>query len=189
MRVFPIVLPIGRLTTQAQELEVEASPNTKDGVNEGQATNTHTLPARCGVIVNNCGIHHSTKYWPHPYIIEPRRWLSSNPNTWDPTCNGSSDQNADLVKTSNRIPSHCKGTFLTFSEGPRACLGRRFAQVEFIAFFAGLLKEHRIQLGGTVPANEVERNLRLRSGGSPVTLVPPEDVKLLLIRRQKPNES
>lgn len=68
-------------------------------------------------------------------------------------------------------------------------MGRRFAQVEFIAFFAGLLKQHRIRLGGTVPAKEVERTLRLRSGGSPVTLVPPEDVKLQLKPRSKPNEA
>lgn len=64
--------------------------------------------------------------------------------------------------------------------GAKVCSG------QVPAFFAGLLKQHRIRLGGTVPANEVERTLRLRSGSSPVTLVPPEDVKLYLTPRQKP---
>lgn len=69
---------------------------------------------------------------------------------------------------------------MTFSEGPRACLGRRFAQVEFVAFFAGLMRRYRVKLGEGAERGRVERMIRLRSGGSPVTLVPPEDVKLNL---------
>lgn len=182
MRVFPIVIPIGRVVTSDQELDVECTHRTGNEAGE-EGSSRHLLPAKCGVIVNNTGVHYNTKYWQHPHILEPRRWLSASPNTYDPT---SKEQGTDPIDwKSCSIPNHMKGTFLTFSEGPRACMGKKFAQAEFVAFFAHLLREYRMQLAGDVPAEEVDRAMRLRSGGSPVTLVPPEAVKLSLVRRTK----
>jgi hypothetical protein len=40
-----------------------------------------------------------------------------------------------------------------------------------------------MKLGDGMDAKEVERTIRLRSGGSPVTLVPPEDVRINLVER------
>jgi cytochrome P450 len=176
MRVFPIVIPIGRIITQPHELVVETS--TPDG--GGRTSTTHMLPSGTGVIVNNTGIHFNHRYWPHPSIIEPLRWLSANPNTYDPTSSTSPDAN----QAPANFPGHMKGTFLTFSEGPRACLGKRFAQVEFVAFFARLLRLYRIGLAPGLDKIVVEKTVRLRSGGSPVTLMPPEDVKLSLVARK-----
>ncbi len=39
-----------------------------------------------------------------------------------------------------------KGAFPAFSTGFRACLGRKFAQVELATLLAVLLHEHRIEL-------------------------------------------
>ncbi|KAK4983975.1 hypothetical protein LTR50_006885 [Elasticomyces elasticus] len=175
MRVFPIVIPIGRMVTREQELVVE-------NASKAAKSTAHVLPPNTGVIVNNTGIHHSQDYWPNPHIIEPRRWLTSCPNTYDPL-HPTPAQEAEILSGTVPIPSHIKGTFLTFNEGPRACLGRRFAQVEFIAFFSRLLKQYRLTLGGVARRDEVEKMIRLRSGGSPVTLVPPEDVKVYLTSR------
>lgn len=172
MRVFPIVIPIGRQTMSDQELHVGE---------KGQGS-SHLLPAGCGVIVNITALHYNTKYWPQPGVLEPQRWLSSSPNTYDPTSAKRGGHEDDLVEQ-HTIPGQNKGTFFTFSEGPRACMGKRFATTEFIAFFACLLKNYRIQLGPEASAEEVDRTMRCRSGGSPVTLVPPEDVKLVLVRR------
>lgn len=175
MRVFPTVLTVTRLTTQPQEIIVEAP--TKSSY--GSDTRSYTLPAGCNVYNNVTATHYNENYWPHPQIIDPRRWLSDSPNSFDPTAI-SEKPDSDLR---HPIPNHTKGTFLTFSEGPRACLGRRFAQVEFVAFFARVLRQYRVQLKEDNAGGSIDRILRLRSGGSPITLVPPEDVKLLLIPR------
>jgi cytochrome P450 len=177
MRVFPIVLPIGRITAQSHGLVVEASTADRE---MGTST-THILPSGTGMIVNNTGIHYNPRYWPHPAILEPLRWLSANPNTYDPTVPTS----ADVNEAATNFPGHMKGTFLTFSEGPRSCLGKRFAQVEFVAFFARLLRLYRVELAPGEDRIEVEKRMRMRSGGSPVTLVPPEDVKLTLVARNQ----
>ncbi|KAL4746662.1 hypothetical protein BDW72DRAFT_207140 [Aspergillus terricola var. indicus] len=165
MRVFPIVIPITRMAVQNEDLPVEGTK--------------HTLPAGTQTIVNNTGVHYNDKYWPSPHIIEPRRWLTGNPNAYDPQA-PTGDQLHEIQQGKFPLPNHRRGTFMTFNEGPRACLGRRFAQIEFIAFFARLLRDHRLRLDDGIEPAEVERQIRLRAGGSPVTLVPPMDLRVRL---------
>jgi cytochrome P450 len=158
----------------SQHLTVESSTG---------GVTTHILPARTGCIVNNTGLHYNTKYWHEPHLIEPRRWLTSSPNTYDPL-HPNPQQEAEInAHDTPFTANHVKGSFMTFNEGPRACLGKRFAQVEFVAFYARLLKQHRLVLGEGEDGDEMERVIRLRSGGSPVTLVPPMDVKVRLEER------
>lgn len=75
-----------------------------------------------------------------------------------------------------------RGTFLTFSDGARACLGRKFAQTEYVAFLTALLKDYRVVLGDDMDARAVEKDLYLRSAGK-VTLSPLDNVRLSLKRR------
>jgi cytochrome P450 len=75
-----------------------------------------------------------------------------------------------------------RGTLLTFSDGARACLGRKFAQAEYMAFFVGLLREHVVELApGQIPT-DVERDLYLKCAGK-VTLAPSSHIKLSLKQR------
>jgi hypothetical protein len=62
-------------------------------------------------------------------------------------------------------------------------MGRSFAKTEFVAFYSRLLRKYRLRLADGVDAETVERVIRLRSGGSPVTLIPPEDVHISLVER------
>jgi hypothetical protein len=54
--------------------------------------------------------------------------------------------------SSNEAPAHkdllCphKGAFLAFSTGFRACLGKKFAQVEFCTLIAVLFKDYSVEL-------------------------------------------
>lgn len=70
---------------------------------------------------------------------------------------------------------------MAFGEGPRACLGRNFAKVEFASFFSYLLQEHCLELQDGLNPRGVEQDLRLLSGGSPVTLIPPHSVGVRLV--------
>lgn len=86
---------------------------------------------------------------------------------------------------------------MTFSEGARACMGRKFAQAEFVCFFAVVLRRYRLELGGGEGVGmeggagrrgerreEVEKRLRRRCAGSPVTLAVGEDVRVRLVGRE-----
>ncbi|KAI0109095.1 cytochrome P450 [Nemania sp. FL0031] len=172
MRVFPIIIPVARQTVSAQEL------TTQLGVPESKIV---ALPGGMDVVVNNTAIHFSKSYWPSPDTIDPRRWLVRDPQAFDPSQPPTKEQETDIQKCVFSAQNSAKGTFMTFSEGPRACLGRNFAKVEFVAFFSRILQSHRLELGGSLSPREVERNLRLLSGGSPVTLTPPHSVDIRLV--------
>lgn len=72
-----------------------------------------------------------------------------------------------------------RGTLLTFSDGARACLGRKFAQAEYIAFFAGLLRDYSVELAPGSDAKTVEKGLYLKCAGKP-NLMPVDNIKLVL---------
>jgi cytochrome P450 len=173
MRVFPIIIPVARQTVSAQELTTRSA-----GVLE---TKRIWLPGGTDIVVNNTAIHFSESYWPSPDIIDPRRWLVRDSQAFDPSKPPTKEQEMDIQRCVFSTQASAKGTFMTFSEGPRACLGRNFAKVEFVAFFSRLLENYRLELGGGLSSREIERNLRLLSGGSPVTLIPPHSVNVKLV--------
>jgi cytochrome P450 len=170
MRVFPTVLPITRQVDSDQEVMLPGH----SGGNSGRAV----LPAGTMCVVSTTGTHFSEANWPSPHVIEPRRWLAREPNKFDPL-----DPSSARGGEASSIPSHKKGTFMTFNEGPRACLGRNFARAEFLAFFSRLLRKHKLELDEGVSGAALEWVLRCRSGASPVTLTPPQDIKLRLVPR------
>jgi len=75
-----------------------------------------------------------------------------------------------------------KGTFLPFSEGSRACSGKKFATVEFVVVIFTLLREHRVELADGWSAERVRKVLSGRKAGA-LTLQPPESIPLRFIRR------
>ncbi|KAI1205731.1 cytochrome P450 [Annulohypoxylon truncatum] len=171
MRVFPIVQTLARVAVGEQGVPMD----------KGSAI----VPAGTRLVVNNTAIHYDPAIWPSPDVIEPRRWLVQDPHLLDPAKPLTATQEAEIREGSVAIPSNRKGTFLSFGEGPRACLGRSFARVEFVSLIARLLRHHRLELADKDPAAAARhlRTARLRSGGSPVTLIPPEDVPIRLVPR------
>ncbi len=59
-----------------------------------------------------------------------------------------------------RPPRRCtappRGAYIPFSEGYRACLGRRFAQAEILAVLAVIFKSHSVELCTDTYASESE---------------------------------
>jgi cytochrome P450 len=84
--------------------------------------------------------------------------------------------------TSQGILKPAPGTFLPFSEGSRACSGKKFASVEFVSVVFTLLRRHRVQLA---EGCTVEWAKKVMSGRKPggITLQPPEDIPLLFTTR------
>lgn len=118
-----------------------ASPNTPLTL----STPTPSLPDHTTTIIVppntliNLNIHAAQTNpatFPAPDIWNPKRWIDS-PTTTSPS----------LLESESLI-SHPLG-YLPWSSGPRICPGLKFAQVEFAAVLATVLRGARIEPCGT----------------------------------------
>jgi len=98
------------------------------------------VPPSTTVSIDTISLHRNTKYWGlDPHEFRPSRWLMP-PGYIQPK---------DTVNESTGHPNllcPVKGSYMAFSGGFRACLGKKFAQVEFCCLVAVLLKDHSIEL-------------------------------------------
>ena len=148
--------------------EIHVTPNVSQNV----APTSHILPAGCRVYMNTAATHYHPQTWPSPYKLDPSRWTNTTALT---------DTKKVIASDKAR---QMRGTFLSFSDGSRACLGRKFAQAEYIAFLVAVLREYTIDLAGDMSRVAVEKDLFLRCAGT-VTLRPLDTLKLKFIERRK----
>ncbi|KAF9531001.1 cytochrome P450 [Crepidotus variabilis] len=85
---------------------------------EGQEGRTDVaIPEGTTVIVDMVGIQYNPRYFPDPTSFRPSRWYGL---------------------------SNDSDSFSAFSVGPRACVGRKFALLEAVAFLTSLLRDFSI---------------------------------------------
>ncbi|KAH7337404.1 cytochrome P450 [Rhizoctonia solani] len=83
-----------------------------------------SLPIKNGsrIVVNIAGLHYNPKYWDDPNDFIPARFLDPN---WN------------------------RDTFLPFLAGPRACIGRRFAETTAVTVLVRLLSKYTVTVDET----------------------------------------
>lgn len=92
-------------------------------------------------------MHTHPRYWGADSLAwRPSRWIS--PSSEPGACKSKhSIDGESLIEPA-------KGTYFPWSGGARVCVGRKFAQVEFVAVMAVLFRRHRVRavkrLGETV---------------------------------------
>jgi cytochrome P450 len=137
----------------------------------------HVLPEGISIAVCISSIQRNPRYWPSqpskatnkPHDLDdwiPERWLSNSSNEENKSSTDSSnvvanDYAEDLggyrgSDTSASLFRPERGAFIPFSDGARACLGRRFAQVEILAALAVVFREHSLELAVDQWATDAE---------------------------------
>lgn len=99
----------------------------------------HFIPQKTLVLPNSVALHSHPRYWGEDALTwRPSRWIDPprdpgpglDPSNWS-------------EQESMHIPA--RGSFIPWSEGPRVCPGKKFAQVEFVAVISRLLRTHRVE--------------------------------------------
>jgi cytochrome P450 len=79
---------------------------------------TFPVPSGTQIDIHVAGLHYNPRYWEQPHKFMPERFLGDWP----------------------------KDAFLPFSQGPRACLGRRFFETEGVAIMMMLVSRYKIEV-------------------------------------------
>ena len=117
-----------------------------------QAAETTTIlsqpiPAGTVVIMSPWAINRSPLFWGDDAAeFNPDRWL----------CATTADNNSNLAKTSSSSSPGSNLGFLTFSHGPRACIGQGFARAELAILLAGLVQNFELRLAHSAEDTEPE---------------------------------
>ncbi|KAJ1567276.1 Eukaryotic translation initiation factor 2 alpha kinase 4, partial [Cladochytrium tenue] len=104
-----------------------------------QSLGNLALPERTHIYIAIRSLHRDPDSWgPDAHLFRPTRWLPGS---------AKDDSAADLLDSpETTFTSPKTGAFIPFSEGPRVCLGRRFAQTEFVALLSLLALRYRWSL-------------------------------------------
>ncbi|KAI9783664.1 MAG: hypothetical protein M1839_003512 [Geoglossum umbratile] len=113
------------------------------------------VPDGCQISIVLPAVHRNPNCWPVDESVEgdldqfrPERWLVSG----EETANGT-EKPATTTHDFYRPP---RGAFLPFSDGPRSCIGRRFAQIEILAFLSTIFCAHSVELSVSNFATDAE---------------------------------
>jgi len=95
----------------------------------------HIIPPNTMIVVNTSATHRNPAYWRTPTgtSLEGAPYAASafNPDQW-------------FGPDGKLVPE--PGSFIPFSDGPRGCIGQRFAMVELCVSLAVMLRDHNIEL-------------------------------------------
>ncbi|KAK8010509.1 hypothetical protein PG990_009474 [Apiospora arundinis] len=111
--------------------------------------------------------HRNPNYWPGAeedlHVFRPQRWFLSSPSTAASKMTATPADNSAVPPVPFR--PH-KGAYLPFSDGRRACIGRRFALVEAVTALAVLLRHHSIELAVGDPSSADDDAVALEAMGT-----------------------
>jgi len=130
-----------------------------------------TVPAGATVGLASIAVQRNPKYWPHEpkpdaetgtdlEHFRPERWfMCASDDNSDSSFSNLSADGLGIDVSPDTASTHfrpAKGAYIPFSEGPRACLGRRFAQVEILATLAVIFHQYSVELSVDAFATEKE---------------------------------
>lgn len=148
MRVIPSVTEVPKVATPGQDQTI-----TLDG-------ESHVIPGNTQIAISAASVHLNPRHWPaKPSKIEPgrddvpdfvpERWFRKAENSALKDEEESDKEDFGGFRgrdTSEHLFRPERGAYIPFSDGPRACLGRRIAQVELLAALAVFFQRYSIEL-------------------------------------------
>ncbi|KAL4951756.1 cytochrome P450 [Aspergillus filifer] len=174
LRLYPPVASIPKLTTRSGgDLTYEAE--------------AHHLPSDVRVNLNASALHRMEKYWgPDAGLFNPRRWDKRNRDSFFAHNDGEEGRSAPGLESYD-IHKPVRGAFIPFSDGIRACIGKKFAQVEFVAALVVLFLDYRVTLASYhgESQNDARRRVKraLRDSSTSLTLALTDKVPLEFHKR------
>ncbi|KAL8707496.1 MAG: hypothetical protein Q9220_007486 [cf. Caloplaca sp. 1 TL-2023] len=103
---------------------------------------TIIIPPHTGVMPSLLAVQTHPNLWENPLRWQPDRWISSriDQHREDTTSDKATRLRLETIITTEQC------TYFPWSDGPQNCPGAKFAQVEFVAVLACVLRDHRMRV-------------------------------------------
>ena len=107
---------------------------------------SYQIPSNVPVLIDVNGLHYSEEYWgPDAATFNPKRWDKRNRDSFLAKNDGVEGLSGPGPEAET-IHRPVRGSYVPFSDGARACTGKKFAQVEFVAALTVIFREYRVML-------------------------------------------
>ncbi|KAF8474407.1 cytochrome P450 [Russula ochroleuca] len=116
LAVFYETLRLFPPVTNVPKVATQDTILTVNNIDGGKTT--FPVPSGMGIDIHVAAVHYNPRYWKEPHRFMPERFLEDWP----------------------------RDAFLPFSQGARACLGRRFFETEGIAIMTMLVSRYKIEV-------------------------------------------
>lgn len=122
---------------------IQAAPANIRTATEDDEIGGYFIPRGSHVLISPYGLHRDPRFWTHPEIFEPRRFLTDKIN---------------------------RKAFIPFNIGPRKCMGSRMAYIEGVMTLTAILQRFTLDLSnGWAPKHQLRVSTGL-AGGLPVRI-------------------
>ncbi|KAJ0416922.1 cytochrome P450 [Aspergillus carlsbadensis] len=133
--------------------------------------------------LNMNGLHYSEEYWgPDVQRFSPQRWDARNKESYLARNTGLTDLNSPGLEYST-IHKPVRGSYIPFSDGVRACLGKSFAQAEVVIALTAILRQYKIELAQKGEQGRRRAVKALQDSTSMIALAMNQDVPLVFRER------
>lgn len=154
LRVYPSVVVVPKYSMENTLVPV-SSFSIDGGQSRAEVTKNVLIPQWAEVMIDVPGLHYNPRYWgADAKKFRPSRFM-------------------DNEKTGYRWP---REAFMGFSQGARACLGQRFAQVEAVTIIAEIVRRFEVEIDPSMLRNgestETARRRLLDGCKTVITLTP-----------------
>lgn len=156
LRLIPPVVGIPKCTHSPQPLtlagrRIIVPENTQITLNTvASHRNPKHWPTLCGPNASQAEIEQDLASWkPERWLLDPSKSSPAGQHHAQQTQHSDSEEDIGGPQSADTSPLLYKperGAFIPFSEGYRACLGRRFAQIEVLAVLAAIFREYSVEL-------------------------------------------
>ncbi|KAL2864323.1 cytochrome P450 [Aspergillus lucknowensis] len=135
------------------------------------------------ISLNMNGLHYSEEYWgPDAGTFSPQRWDKNNKESFLARNDNLPGLNAAGLEYPT-IHKPVRGAYVPFSDGIRACLGKKFAQVEVVIALTVILRRYRVELIRKDNEGRMFAEKALEGSYSVIALAMKEDVPLVFQER------
>jgi cytochrome P450 len=145
------------VVNESQRLAPVASGGTLRMTPVAMTLGGHHIPANTGIDIQMLGLHTNPLVWERAGEFDAERWMDGGAEFYSQPGeggSGSDKKGGDGLMVDDDAPEHRPRRFMPFSAGPRGCVGRNLATMNYMTTLAVLLSRFRFELPEEIARDE-----------------------------------